>query len=355
MANNDRTEQPTTKRRRDAREKGQVARSQNLSQAGSMAAGVMTLGFAGVWMLETIGRVMASQLSRLDQSSRHTLEATELAGVALQYGATLALVVGPVAMASATAIIALTVVQGGWVVSTQQLTLNLGRLNPAQGIKRLGFSQGGIETLKMLLIVTVIAFLSYRIVANMILDAPVYSRLSPFDAGARGWQEAYRLLKQTVLVMLVVGAADYGVQKWRLTKSLMMTKEEVKEELKMTEGNPQIKARIRRIQYAMARRRMLSAVPKATVVITNPTHFAVALEYHRGAMAAPRVLAKGKGFLAQRIKAIAREHGVPMVENVPLAQALYKGAEVGEFIPSALFEAVAEVLAYLIRLKRLAL
>jgi len=207
----------------------------------------------------------------------------------------------------------------------------------------------------MLLMVTALTYLAYRVTVTTMDEAGLYARLSPFAAGARGWEAASRLLKQSVLVMLVVGVADYGVQKWRLTKSLMMTKQEVKEDLKMTEGNPQIKARIRRIQYAMARRRMLAAVPKATVVITNPTHFAVALEYHRGAMSAPRVLAKGKGFLAQRIKAIAREHGVPMVENVPLAQALYKGAEVGEFIPAALFEAVAEVLAYLIRLKRLAL
>jgi len=155
--------------------------------------------------------------------------------------------------------------------------------------------------------------------------------------------------------MVAVAGADYALQRWRLMKSLKMTKQEVKDDLKMTEGNPEIKARVRRIQMTMARKRMLAAVPKATVVVTNPTHYAVALEYRRSEMSAPRVLAKGRGLLAQRIKEIAREHGVPTVENVPLAQSLYKTVEVGDFIPAALFEAVAEVLAYLIRLKQLAL
>jgi flagellar biosynthetic protein FlhB len=140
-----------------------------------------------------------------------------------------------------------------------------------------------------------------------------------------------------------------------MRKSLKMTKQEVKEEHKMLEGNPEIKGRVRRLQREMARRRMLAAVPKATVVITNPTHFAVALEYKRDAMAAPRVLAKGADHVAQRIKDVAREHGIPTVENVTLARALYANAEIDEVIPADLFEAVAEVLAYLVRLKQLAI
>ncbi len=140
-----------------------------------------------------------------------------------------------------------------------------------------------------------------------------------------------------------------------MRKTLKMTKQEVKEEHKMLEGNPEIKGRVRRLQREMARRRMLAAVPKATVVITNPTHFAVALEYKRDAMAAPRVVAKGADHTAQRIKDVAREHGVPTVENVTLARALYAHAEIDEVIPADLFEAVAEVLAYLVRLKQLAI
>jgi flagellar biosynthetic protein FlhB len=214
---------------------------------------------------------------------------------------------------------------------------------------------GGIEALKMLVLVSALSFLSYRVVRDSLAESARFARLAPYDSALAGWNGAVRLLKQSAMTMLVVAGADYAVQRWRTMRSLRMTKQEVKDDLKNTEGNPEIKGRIRRLQFTQARRRMLAAVPKATVVITNPTHFAVALEYQRSVLAAPRVIAKGQGHLAQKIKAIAREHGVPMVENVPLAQALYKSTEVGDFIPAELFEAVAEVLAYLIRLKQLVL
>ncbi|RPJ79892.1 MAG: EscU/YscU/HrcU family type III secretion system export apparatus switch protein, partial [Acidobacteria bacterium] len=246
-------------------------------------------------------------------------------------------------------------VQGGWVFATEALQPNLGRLNPLNGIKKLGFSAGGLDSLKMLVLVGILSFLLYRVIDANLLQSPRFARLSPFESAQAGWADAARLLKQSALVMLAVAGADYWMQRWRLMKTLKMTKQEVKDDLKMVEGNPEIKARIRRIQMAQARQRMLTAVPKATVVITNPTHYAVALEYQRAALAAPRVLAKGRGHVAQKIKAIAREHNVPMVENVPLAQALYKTSEVGDFIPAELFEAVAGVLAYLIRLKQLVL
>jgi flagellar biosynthesis protein FlhB len=245
--------------------------------------------------------------------------------------------------------------QGGVVLATEALQPNFGKLNPATGIKRLGFSSGGIDTIKMIVLVIAVSYLSYQVVRTNLLDAARFARMSPFESGLSGWADVERLLRQCAIAMLAVGVADYMVQRWRLTKSLKMTKQEVKDDFKLVEGNPEIKARVRRIQMTMARKRMLASVPKATVIVTNPTHYAVALEYRRSEMAAPRVLAKGRGLLAQRIKAIAREHGVPTVENVPLAQALYKTVDVGEFIPAALFEAVAEVLAYLIRLKQLAL
>ncbi len=141
-------------------------------------------------------------------------------------------------------------------------------------------------------------------------------RLSAPQAALEGWRVADRLLRQVAVYLIAIAAADYAVQKWRFTNSLKMTKDEVKDDAKLTDGNPEIKARVRRVQREMVRRRMMKAVPKATVVITNPTHYAVALEYRRGAMPAPRVVAKGQNLVAQRIKALAREHGVPVVENV---------------------------------------
>jgi flagellar biosynthetic protein FlhB len=302
-----------------------------------------------------MGQAIVNGLSQIHRFPVHDLGPDEAGAIAINGLGTLLLLVAPVALTAVVVTFSLFYVQGGWVIATEALQLNFGKLSPASGIKRLGFSSGGLDTLKMLVLVVTLSWLSYRAVSATLLDAARYARMSPFESGLAGWSDVERLLRQATLAMLVVGCADYGLQRWRLTKSLKMTKQEVKDDVKLTEGNPEIKARVRRIQLTMARKRMLASVPKATVVITNPTHYAVALEYRRAEMGAPRVLAKGRGLLAQRIKAIAREHGVPTVENVPLAQSLYKTVEVGDFIPAALFEAVAEVLAYLIRLKQLAL
>jgi flagellar biosynthesis protein FlhB len=351
----DRTEKPTSRRLNDARRKGQVARSRDLVQSGSLAASLVVLVWLGSGLVEGLGLALRAGLTGLHRFPSQDLRIEEMTPIALSGLRTVVVLVGPIALTAVVATLALFGVQGGFVFATEALQLNFGRLNPVNGIKKLGFSAGGIDTLKMALTVTVMGFLAYRAVGADLAHSARFARLSPFEAGREGWADAARLLKECAFVMLVVGAADYAVQRWRLMKSLKMTKQEVKDDMKMAEGNPEIKARIRRIQLTQARQRMLAAVPKATVVITNPTHFAVALEYERATLAAPRVVAKGRGHLAQKIKAIAREHGVPMVENVPLAQSLYKSTEVGDFIPAALFEAVAEVLAYLIRLKQLVL
>jgi flagellar biosynthetic protein FlhB len=202
--------------------------------------------------------------------------------------------------------------------------------------------------------VGVIGFLAWRLVTGFLADSVELARVSPVDAAAAMWTTSATLIKQAAIALLLMACADYLVQRYQLHQSLRMTKQEVKDEHRLTDGNPEIKARVRRIQREMVRRRMLTATKRAKVVITNPTHFAVALDYQRG-MSAPVVVAKGQDHLALRMKAIAVEHGVPMVENVSLARALYSSADVGETIPGPLFEAVAEVLAYLIRIKRLEL
>jgi flagellar biosynthetic protein FlhB len=188
-----------------------------------------------------------------------------------------------------------------------------------------------------------------------VLDVPRLSWLSPADAARNGWSHVTTLLWQSALAMLGLSAGDYALQYWRLWSSLKMTKQEVKDENRSNEGNPEVKARVRRVQREMSRSRMLKAIKSATVVVTNPTHYAVALEYRRDRMSAPLVVAKGADFMAARIRELAREYSVPIVENVSLAQALFKGVEIGEPIPGPLFGAVAEVLAYLVRIKQLML
>ena len=206
-----------------------------------------------------------------------------------------------------------------------------------------------------MLIFIALAWVAYDLVQEMLQQSVTLGRVTAEQAGALTWQSVGVFLRRALVVFATVAGADFFLQKWRYRKGLMMTKQEIKEESKMQEGNPEVKGRVRKAQREMARRRMLSAVPQATVVITNPTHIAVALEYQRERMVAPKVVAMGGDLIAERIKTVAREHGVPIVENVALARALFADAEVGDTIPGDLFEAVAEVLAYLIKLKQLAL
>ncbi|MEZ5420342.1 MAG: EscU/YscU/HrcU family type III secretion system export apparatus switch protein [Vicinamibacterales bacterium] len=244
-------------------------------------------------------------------------------------------------------------VQSGWVFAPDKLTIDLMRLSPANGLKRFAPSQGGIAVVKSTIALTIVGSLLWTLSQGALAEAPRIAWMSPGAAAAEGWTWVRRLLLQGGLALLLLAGADVAWQWWRHYQSLKMTKQELRDEAKSAEGNPEVKARVRKIQREMTRRRMLAAVKTATVVVTNPTHFAVALEYRRGAMTAPLVVAKGQDLLAARIKEIAREHGVPIVENKPLAQALFKGAEVGDVIPADLFGAVAEVLAYLVRIRQL--
>jgi flagellar biosynthetic protein FlhB len=351
----DRTEKPTARRLNESREKGQVARSVEAAHVAELLAAVLALGWIGSRLIVGLEVATIRGFQRLGQSPLREIDAGEVTGLAIDGLRTVALLVGPLGLTVAVAVVAVQTLQGGWLFAPKALRLNFGRLNPAQGIKRLAFRQGGVDLIRMAVGLTVVCVLSYSAISQLLQSSGALVRLSPASAAQEGWRAADRLLRQIAVYLVAIAAADYMVQKWKFTSSMKMTKSEVKEDAKTTDGNPEIKARVRRIQREMTRRRMMKAVPKATVVITNPTHFAVALEYQRGITPAPRVVAKGRNLVAQRIKDLAREHGVPVVENVALAQALFKGVEIGDFVPADLFEAVAEVLAYLIRLKQLVL
>jgi len=268
-------------------------------------------------------------------------------------GVVLALIVAPLMGVAAFTALAGNLVQSGWVFAPERLTPDWTRLSPSQGFARFAPSQAGITVLKATIAVSIVSTLLYSLSGQALAETPRLAWMSPSMAAAEGWHWIWRLLMQGGMALLMLAGADVGWQWWRHYQSLKMTKQELRDESKGSEGNPEVRARVRRIQRDMTRRRMLAAVKTATVVITNPTHFAVALEYKRGAMTAPLVVAKGQDLLAARIKEIARQHGVPIIENKPLAQALFKGAEVGDAIPGDLFGAVAEVLAYLVRIRQL--
>jgi flagellar biosynthetic protein FlhB len=353
MANEDKTEQPTGKRIEDARKKGQMARSRDLAVAAASVAASIALGRLGGRLLTGLGERLAADLDHLGDAPFRTVTTGELTGLVMGGGSLIAVLVGPIAFAAMVAGVAMQGAQGGFNFAPEAMKLDFGKLNPANGFKRFGIKQSGLDTLKTMISVAMIAWVAWLIVDAVMNEGLGLAWMAPADAARAGWSHAETLLWRVAWGLGALAIGDYLLQKYRFTENLKMTKQEVKDEAKQNEVNPEVKGRIRRIQREMSRRRMLSDVKRATVVITNPTHFAVALEYRRGEMAAPKVLAKGADHIAAQIRQQAREHGVPMVENKPLAQALFKTAEIGETIPAGLFSAVAEVLAQLIRLKQL--
>jgi len=337
------TEQATPRRKQKARERGQVARSRELSSALGMAAAVA---------------VLAWQADGLAQHWRDVFRVFLRAGIAPEIPSNsfvaksillpvLECTAAPMAAAWICATTG-TLAQGGFVFAPEALALNGGRLNPVTKLQQM-FSPSGLASwLKSLLPFGVIGYLGYSMLRR---DWNVIARLTFLQPG--GFVEylaarAYEVAWKSTLVLLVWSALDYLLVRLKMERDLRMSRQEVREEAKESDGNPQMKARIRRLQRQVGRRRMLQDVQRATVVVTNPTHFAIALEY-RPEMAAPVVVAKGRNLLAQQIKQTAAWHGVPQVENPPLAHALYRSVEVGQSIPAKLYAGVAEVLAFVYR------
>ena len=351
----EKTEHPTAKRLRDARERGQVAKSRDLGVAVSSLALTLALGSFGPGIAATMADRLATGIRRIGDRPLDPISPGELTQAIVGDGWMVFRTVGPLLGIAALLGVFGMVAQTGFMFATEPLKLNWGRLSPSAGLARLKPSQGGVEFLKAALAVTALSTIAWKIIDSQMHDGGMVARMAPADAARYAWESIRRLLWQGALAMLVLGVADFLVQRWRTTSDLKMSKQEVKDEARSTEGSPELKARVRQVQREMTKRRMLKAVQSATVVVTNPTHYAVALQYDRASMVAPMVVAKGMDHMAAHIKDIARKHGVPMVENVPLAQALYKGAEVGDTIPGPLFGAVAEVLAYLVKLKQLVL
>lgn len=351
----EKTEKPSAKRLRDARQKGNVPRSADLVAAGSLLTVTVVLARTGGASLLRLEQRVADGLRELGSSAHLTVTPDGLLALVRDDSLLVGAVVAPMMAAAAFAGLAGNLVQSGWVFAPERLSFDLTRLSPATGFSRFAPTQAGIVVLKAILAVSIVSSLLWSLGGSALADAPRLAWMTPGAAAVEGWRWIWRLLLQGGIALALLAGADMGWQWWRYYQSLKMTKQELRDEAKSSDGNPEIKARVRRIQREMTRKRMLAAVKTATVVITNPTHFAVALEYRRGVMTAPTVVAKGQDHLAAKIREIAREHGIPIIENKPLAQALFKGADVGDAIPADLFGAVAEILAYLVRIRQLML
>jgi flagellar biosynthetic protein FlhB len=318
-------------------------------------AGTIALARLGNRLVVGLTDQLRRDLEHFGDAPLKTLSAGDLNGLVVHHASVIAWLVGPIALITMTAGVCMHGFQGGWSFAPGALHFKWDRLSPAHGMKRFGLMQSGVETLKTIISVAIICCLSWRIVEAVMVDAVRMAWQTPLGSAVLAWGYADSLLWRVAWGLGVLSLFDYGMQKYRHTSALKMTKQEVKDEAKMMEGSPEIKRRVRRAQADMARRRMMADIARATVVITNPTHYAVALEYRRETMTAPIVLAKGADDLALRIRAEARSHGVPIIENKPLAQTLFRTAEIGQTIPAPLFGAVAEVLAYLVRIKQLML
>ena len=349
----DKTEQPTGKRLKDARKKGQIARSRDVTQVATLAAGLAVLTWWGGRMLMTLRDTVTGLILRMDTDPLGEIGPRLVTNLIVSSGVTVALVVGPLGVAIIAASVASQTLQGGWNFSVETLKIDFTKLSPSKGLSRLTPGKAWADLLKTLVLATVLVVLFEQVISSRLLHSDYLARVHPIQAWWVGWQDGLLLIRRALIVLVFTAAADYAMQKRRFTQSLKMTKKEVQDDHKQTEGNPETKSRVRRIQRQIATRRMLADTASATVVITNPTEYAVALTFERAVMPAPRVVALGRGLMARRIRAIARDHDVPIVENRSLAQALFRGTAVGDTIPAALFEAVAEVLAYLIRLKQL--
>jgi flagellar biosynthetic protein FlhB len=339
----ERTERATPRRRQKAREKGQVARSRELaSMAGT--AGVLILFYAA-------GENFLGNLSGLTGRLLSLSYGKDPVSVMTRAGAETLWVIMPFMVVATSFGVLVSVAQGGFLVKPVDFEMN--RLNPLSGLKRLVSREVFVEFLKSLFKFMIGVALFYFIMVKAVATLPFTAGLDFREVERVSFGFIGKALAYVFATFFVLAVLDYGVQRWKFERSLRMSREEVKEEYKEIEGDPLIKSRIKALQRETARRRMMQEVPKATVVITNPTHIAVALRYKGGETAAPKVIAKGQGFVAQRIKEIAKEHSVPVVEDKPLARALHK-LELGVLIPEELYKAVARILAYIYRLRGVA-
>lgn len=344
----EKSEEPSEKKLREASEKGQIARSRELTTFLMVISAALFLYFYGQDIMQSFQTITVSGLS-LERDHAYDLKKM----LDLILGMTMAAIfmLLPFFLLMVFVAIVGSSLLGGFNFSTQAMSPKLSKLNPVAGLKRMVSSQALMELLKALAkfgLVLSVAVLFLWSVFDDVIALGAESLHSALGHSAQIIVEAFIFVS---LALIIIAAIDVPFQVWQHTNQLKMTKQEVKEEYKQQEGNPEVKARIRQIQREMSQRRMMQQVPEADVVITNPTHFAVALKYEADSMRAPVVLALGADFMAAQIRTIAQEHNIPIIEAPPLARALYYNAEVDQPIPEPLFKSVAAVLAYVFGLR----
>ena len=349
MAGGDKTEKATPKRKEEARKKGQVAKSADLNGSMVLLGGLVALSIWGPHIWQEMGASMRGTLSMISQPE--TVTASGVAKLFMEGGRTIMLTVGPIALACLVLGVLTNVAQVKLKPSFQGIKPDFKRLDPLKGAKNLFGPNLIFEGAKNLTKVAIVGVISAFAVVPKLGDLAALVGMAPADLVSKLASTVLGIAQRAAIAYILIGIADYAYQRWRTEKSMRMDKQEVKEEQKSFSSPPEVRAAIKRRQMQAARARMMSAVPEADVVVTNPTHFAVALVYD-GQKPAPEVLAKGQDLVAAQIRKLASENGVPVISDPPLARSLHATVEVGHQVPEELFAAVAQLLAFVYRVSK---
>jgi len=346
----EKTEVPTEKKRRESREEGQVAFSKELSSAALLAGIVLTLVATSPIILDAMRQLMSQIFRDLAQRKELSIDiiftlSGEILSIILPAFAPFAAVIIFVGIFAS-------VLQVGVLITFKAIAPKFNKISPLTGLKRLFSSQSLADFLKSMAKLIIVGFVGYLTYIEKITELNGLSVSTPESILIYNFTVVAEVAGKIVLALVAIAIFDYFYQRWHHEQQLMMTKQEVKDETKQTEGDPQLKARIRQIQREMSNARMMQEVPKADAVIVNPTHFSVAILYDRDVMTAPEVIAKGADHLALRMRTVARENNVPILERPELARDLYANVEIGDDIPERFYKAIAEILAFVYRLRK---
>lgn len=344
-----RTEMPTQRKLGQARERGQIARSQDLAAAFDLAGAALLIWFFGQSLLTGMAQILQKTLA--GEGPGHLLN-IDTAGASFSWAMIQAgWVVGPLIILMWLIAYGAQYYQVGWLLTLEPLQPKLDRLNPIAGAARLFGRRSLVKTLVSIAKLIVVAAVVYMVVSSRLAELSALPTLSAAAAFQRIFMLVMEMAAYVLALLLLIGGLDWMYQRWQHTQDLKMTKQEVKDERKSGEGDPEVKARRMRIARELAMQRIRRDVPKADVIVTNPTHFSVAIKYDGTTMHAPRVVAKGADWLAFRIREVAVAHGVPIIEKPALARALYASVDEGKYISPEFYQAVAELLAYVYRIQ----
>lgn len=348
----EKTEKATPKKRKDAREKGQVRRSTDVNTTFCCFIMFGLLLLIWPWFTDRMMAVFSEYLgSQAIIPLSAGFDTADFKGLLARILTTMLGLLFPVLAAAMGAGVAVNLVQVGFLFTTKTLGMKMSRVSPLSGFKRMFSAQTLIELAKSMLKIIFVGYVAYSDFKNHLDGFPGFIGQSIYNSFLKIMNAAFMTALKMCIAMAFVAAADYLYQWWKFEKDLRMTKQEIKDEYKLMEGDPQIKGRIRQKQRQMSAMRMMSRVPDADVVITNPTHFAVALKYEESVTSAPVVVAKGQDYIARKIKEVALENNVEIVENKPLAQALYAMCEINDEIPPEFYQAVADILVFVYKQK----